>query len=265
MPDKLKLVLSGSVGVATYPPGATFGPRSLRDFEFVWLLAGDAEYRRDDEAVPVPQGSLLLCRPGVTDAFRWDERRRTRHGHFHFSLPSRPTGWPPLERWPLVRVPAEGDLLPPLLRHLLERHREGNLVQVELSAALVLAAFVGGRGAVPGRERDAPPPPVARALAYARRRLDEDPAAPMDLPGLAAAAGVTAGHLCRLFKTATGRSPLETVRRERLERAAVLLERSNCTVAEVAAVYGFLDPFHFSRRFKAVYGRPPRELRREAR
>jgi hypothetical protein len=38
----MSLTVSGC-GLAVYPPGATFGPRRLQDFEFVWLLQGTAE------------------------------------------------------------------------------------------------------------------------------------------------------------------------------------------------------------------------------
>ena len=35
-------------GLATYPAGAAFGPRIMRDFEFVWIMEGDVEYRWGD-------------------------------------------------------------------------------------------------------------------------------------------------------------------------------------------------------------------------
>ena len=41
----------------------------------------------------------------------------------------------------------------------------------------------------------------------------------------------------------------------------MLLRRSNLTVAQVAADCGFVDAFHFSRRFRRVYGEPPRTFR----
>jgi hypothetical protein len=65
-PDSLGLTLAGG-GCATYPPGATYGPRRLLDWEFVWLLEGNATYLRAARGIetesPAPQGTLVLCRP----------------------------------------------------------------------------------------------------------------------------------------------------------------------------------------------------------
>src|SRR5947209_929804 len=98
----LKLSFPTGYGVALYPAGATFGPRVMRDYEFVWLIEGDAEYRWGDAVVQAPEGSIVLCRPGATDFFRWDPKRRTRHGYYHFRIQSLPKDWPPEKLWPLV-------------------------------------------------------------------------------------------------------------------------------------------------------------------
>jgi len=62
----MNIAISGS-GVAVYPPGATFGPRVLPDFEFVWLLQGTAEWRYDQGTIALGTNSLLLGRPGMRD------------------------------------------------------------------------------------------------------------------------------------------------------------------------------------------------------
>ena len=36
-------LLLGQSGIAGYPPGATFGPRLLYDFEFIWIIEGSAK------------------------------------------------------------------------------------------------------------------------------------------------------------------------------------------------------------------------------
>lgn len=251
-----------STGVATYPAGATFGPRATRDFEFVWVIEGDVEYRWNGISVPATPGSVLLCRPGGTDFFRWDAHRRTRHGYFHFKALSLPDGWPRQNSWPLVRPPVEGDVLRPLFRHLLTWAERGDPLLVRTTMAHMLTSFVTGEIAAADLPREALPEAVERALTHVQDRLEEDPSTSMDLAELARVACVSPEHLCRLFKSSTGRSPVETVRLARLDRAAVLLARTNFSVAEISTVCGFANPFHFSRRFKEAFEQSPRDLRR---
>jgi AraC-like DNA-binding protein len=249
-------------GIAVYPPGATFGPRHLRDWELVWLIEGDALYERDGEVHAAREGSMVLCRPGATDSFYWDTKRRTRHGYFHFLIDQAPATWPAPETWPLVRATDENDILRPLFRHLLTWAAQGDKTACQISLMHIIAAFVTGEtsiGEVSGR---ALPEPVMRALQFIQERLENAPEQKIELPGIARAACVTPEHLCRLFKAEGQPSPVETVRLLRLDRAMTLLARSNYSVAEIACLCGFADAFHFSRRFKEVYGESPSQLRR---
>jgi AraC family transcriptional regulator len=259
----LRLLQPTQAGVAIYPPGATFGPRVMRDFEFVWIIEGDAEYTWGDTTVAAPSPAIVLCRPGAQDSFRWDPDRRTRHAYYHFNIDRLPKAWPPASEWPLMRIPPEGDVLRPLFRHILTWHDSGDALVRELTIAQMLAAYVTGE--IAGRDvgRDALPDAVERALAFLHEHLENDAAESITLHDLADAAAVTPEHLCRLFKQATGRSPAETVRLARLDRAAVLLARSNYSVGQIAELCGFASQFHFSRRFKEAYGRSPKVLRRE--
>lgn len=262
MQDALTVWRPSTWGVATYPVGATYGPRTLRDFEFVWILEGDVAYWWGEVPVPAPAGTVLLCRPGVTDFFQWDPRRRTRHAYFHFDLPCLAADWPSVESWPLARQPEEGDILRPLFRHVLTWAGRGDSIACRSATLALLAAFVTGEYATGEPLRDPLPEAVARVWAYIQNRLEEDTAARIDLAELAGVAYVTPEHLCRLFKNATGWSPVETVRLARLDRAAVLLARSNYSVGEIAALCGFSSPFHFSRRFREAFGQSPRDLRK---
>ena len=264
-PLPFDLALASPLAVATYPAGATFGPRHLKNWEFVWLIEGDAQYRRGDVTSEAPEGAVVLCRPGATDFFRWDPRRRTRHAYFHFDVVGEfPPGWPAPERWPAVRLPAgEGDVLTPLFRHLVANPAAtaADPTLTRLLALSLLAAFATGHTTSGTVERERLPEPVERAMARIAARLDEAPASPLPLAELAEVACVTPEYLCRLFRSATGHTPAETVRLARLDRAAQLLARTNYSVAEVAALCGFESPFHFSRLFRKVMGCSPRAYR----
>lgn len=252
------------VHMATYPAGATFGPRRLRDWEMVWIREGDAEYRRDEVPHSAPEGSLVMCQPGAVDAFVWDRQRRTRHGYFHFTLTGElPEGWGPLATWPVVRVAGgANDLMVTLFRHLLAWDAAGDRVQRGFVAQALLAAYVTGQGGMNGAGDTGLPEPVALALRYIEQRLDEDPAARIPLADLARAACVTPEYLCRVFGRSVRRSPVETVRLARLDHAVRLLAHTNYGVGEVAALCGFECPFHFSRLVHTTYGHSPRGLRR---
>lgn len=260
--NELRLEGPTAVGVATYPPGASFGPRKMVDFEFVWLITGDAEYRHNGVTVAAPESSIVLCRPGE-DFFRWDPDHRTRHAYFHFNLHAYPKDWPRVEQWPLVRVPGEGDVLRPLFRHVLTWQVRGDPLLRRMTAAHMLAAFVTGQIALQEIAHDRLPDAVETALQFLYDTLDEDPAKPIGLDDLADAGAVTPEHLCRLFKQSTGLSPAETVRLARLDRAAVLLARSNYSIGQIAEFCGFASQFHFSRRFKEAFGTSPRALRKQ--
>jgi AraC-like DNA-binding protein len=264
-PDELILAGPTGAGVADYPPGATFGPRQMRDFEFVWMIDGHAEYRRGGVlAADCPPGSVVLCTPGARDFFRWDPHRPTRHAYFHFDVRAVPRAWPDAARWPVVHAPGGDDVLRPMFRHVLrwaaDPRRDDALIHASMRH--LLHAFVAGQFDAADPPAAPVPEPIERALATIYATLDADPAAPIALDDLAEAAIVTPAHLCRLFRKHTGRSPAETVRLARLDRAAQLVARSNYSVKQIAHLTGFTDQPHFTRTFTAAYGRSPTEVRR---
>jgi len=249
-------------GLVTYPPGATFGPRQMRDFEFVWMIEGDAQYEVGRRNYSAPAGSMVLCRPGAVDGFVWDVAGRTRHAFAHFDITSVPPHWPGSSAWPYVRVLPDEDILRPMLRHILAWSEHGDRGHLSLSLAHLLSAYVTGNTTLRPIERPPRSAPVELALGFLYSRLSDRPDAPISLGELASEACVTPEHLCRLFAAEVGHSPSETVRLARLDGAANLIWRSNYSLAEIAALCGFTDGFHLSRRFKSAFGRSPSEVRR---
>jgi AraC family transcriptional regulator len=259
----MSLTVSGC-GVAVYPPGATFGPRRLPDFEFVWLLQGTAEWRCELGSVALGPRSLLLGRPGLRDSFVWDRGRPTRHAYLHFELAGRLPQLPDPACWPLARTLPDDDPLRPLLRYLLGLGTRGCATHPETTEQvlrLLLSLFV--RGPLPGHDQQRLPPHLDMLLKFVRRAwAPPAPSRPLSLQDLAAGACVSPGYLSRLFRQHYGIGPVAAFELLRLARAATLLVRSNLSVAAVARDCGFANPYHFSRRFHRRYGQPPGRYRR---
>ncbi|MFJ4831995.1 helix-turn-helix domain-containing protein [Streptomyces sp. NPDC088747] len=92
-----------------------------------------------------------------------------------------------------------------------------------------------------------------RVIGFIEARLSDRDLTPAKV---AAAHHVSVRRLHKLFQD----QPLTVaalIRRRRLERCYADLTRRNTTVAAVAASWGFADPAHFSRLFKATYGHSP--------
>lgn len=254
----------GMVGLAVYPPGTTFGPRQLRDYEFVWIEAGDVIWHPDGGQVPAPAGTLLLCRPGMRDGFTWDPRHPTRHGFLHFSILEGQDRLPPVETWPLSRSLPPGDIFRPLLHHfrwLWQSRPDGweGLAASALHHALTAYfadAFAGA---------DPLPPPlhplVERVAVGVEKTWTGGRPVPLSLGHLAQLAGVSRAHLARVFRRELGTTPVAALRELRLSRAASLLARTNLPVQAVAEATGFADPFHFTRMFTTRFGQSPRTFR----
>ena len=97
----------------------------------------------------------------------------------------------------------------------------------------------------------------------ALRLLHADPAAPWTIAALADRARVSRSTLAKRFAELVGEPPLTYLTRWRMTLAADLLaQRDTATVAEVARLVGYADPFGFSAAFKRVRGVNPSDYRR---
>lgn len=98
---------------------------------------------------------------------------------------------------------------------------------------------------------------VAAAIAYVESNL----AAPLPVPEVAAAAGVSHNHLTRLFREQTGDTVVAYIRRRRVDRARHLLRESTLSVAAIAASVGIADLQAFNKACRRELGAAPRAIR----
>ncbi|MGW3243493.1 AraC family transcriptional regulator [Streptomyces sp. NPDC001070] len=165
---------------------------------------------------------------------------------------------------PLLVLPAEDweSPLPALLAEEIVKDEPGQEAVLDRLLDLVLISVLrtwfARRGeAAPAWYRAFADPVVGRAL----RLLQNNPAHPWTVAGLAAEAGVSRAALARRFGELVGEPPMAYLTGWRLALAADLLREPDATLGAVARRVGYGSPFALSAAFKRVRGVSPREHR----
>ena len=73
--------------------------------------------------------------------------------------------------------------------------------------------------------------------------------------------GMSRGSLYNKMMELTGQSPVDFIRTVKLSKAAILLEKSNLTISEIAYKSGFATPHYFTKTFKLKYNMLPSDYR----
>lgn len=100
---------------------------------------------------------------------------------------------------------------------------------------------------------------MAEAVAYIEQNMRED----LKIELLASKAYLSPSYFRKMFKEATGLSPIEYINSLRISKARQLLENSSITITEAAETVGINDPNYFSKIFKADSGITPTEYKRK--
>lgn len=95
--------------------------------------------------------------------------------------------------------------------------------------------------------------------------LEQRFAEPWTLSQMALFARVSRTHLLRVFRQATGKSPIDYLIGLRVDAAKRFLRQSNLTMTEIAHQAGFGDSNYFARQFRQTTGRTPTAYRRAGR
>ncbi len=95
---------------------------------------------------------------------------------------------------------------------------------------------------------------IARTIDLLSSRLDET----ISIDEMAAQVGMSRAVFHRRFKEATTMSPIQFVKSMRLNKAAMKIA-SGLTVTQAAMDVGYVSTSQFSREFKRMYGKSPRQ------
>jgi AraC-like DNA-binding protein/ligand-binding sensor protein len=106
-------------------------------------------------------------------------------------------------------------------------------------------------------EKNQEPPMVTKARQFIAQHHTENIA----LATVAAVAGASVFHFCKVFHKSTGLTFTDYLARARAESARTQLLRPNRRISEVAYDAGFQSLTQFNRTFRRVYGQSPSEFR----
>ncbi|MER5220180.1 AraC family transcriptional regulator [Streptomyces flaveus] len=214
------------------------------------LYQYDAELIVDGTSHAVRPGRVSLVPPGTAVRFRYQGRSEHLYAHLRIAPAGPPRTIPVMQD--------AGPELPMLTGLLLQAIASvpgaPERTRAEIWTALWRIAHLTPDAGLPG-----PHPAVTAAIAYIEANL----AAPLTVPAVARAAGVSHNHLTRLFRTTTGDTVVAYVRRRRLDRAHHLLRASTLSIPAVAASVGIPDLQAFNKACRRELGASPRALRGE--
>jgi AraC family transcriptional regulator len=217
--------------VADYPAGARLPTRVIDDYELIWMLRGQARLLTDDGELTLHPGLLVLVPPGLRHGFEWDERRPCRHGYLRFD---RADAGMALPRSVHSRRMTEHDPLAGLCAHLLWFGRASAPGSARRTLRFLLTLMTSGPLPVDESE-SAFAGPIRILVTHLRHEWSSLPLRRIGIDELAARAGVSRGHLSRLFQAELGIGIAACLERLRCYRAEILLARTDFPVARLPA------------------------------
>ena len=121
-----------------------------------------------------------------------------------------------------------------------------------------LIAYLARCYASTKRPRSQPLLRLGEVLSYIDRHYRE----PISIPQLLQVAHMSQSTLMRTFQRVFKRAPIDYLIRVRIQKACELLADQEQRITDVALACGFNDSNYFTRQFRRVSGRSPRQYRR---
>jgi len=265
-------------------------PRIIYDHEIILITSGACVFELENQTYAVEAGDLLFIRPHLRHSYFVPSGKSFHYFAVHFDLMymGEQLDFSPVDVYVnhdyfnMDSIPVEEDLADrpaleidevwfphrmrvsdlavyiPLFSQLVQTFTmkpPGYPIMLRAQLLQILAAMVSDLATGEGINRQsAYRTEIAEAVAFMHAHYAEA----IDLQTLSLSKHFSVNHFRKLFKEATGRTPLEFLTHLRMEKAKELLQTGALTVGKVSALVGYEDIHYFSKLFKKLEGMSPK-------
>ncbi|MDD5598540.1 MAG: AraC family transcriptional regulator [Victivallaceae bacterium] len=238
-----------------------FDKKVLRRFPFfvvTHLVGGDGTYASDESGrwIDLEPGWGILASPFHSNIYGGKHKKfiedsiafngKTAHALFEAGI----------VRDGLIYIGAERRLLP-----IINKLREGTL-----SALLEANAMLQNLLFHLNHEQSSRQPLSAdRKIERLLQEIQDTPAKWWTVAEMAEYCNISENYLRTLFRRCTGLSPKEYIDNLKMNRAVEMLNDPQIRIYEIAERLGYMDNYHFIRRFAKILGQSPGKYRRNMR
>ena len=228
-------------------------PHRHVDLEMHMIVAGQGWMKIDDEKIPVEENDFIISFPEETHHLVVaDDCPYLLQYLASFDIPESSDKFGQALRKHFrsgSKIPKGVELF-----HEVDRLWNSGSKVLREAAGHLLTAFV--QEAIASDEAQSLNKYVEKAQAYMRSNIGKKPS----LAHLSRQVGLEPSYFCRLFKQETGETPMRFFTQLKIELAKEMLLNGRRN-SDIAAATGFADEFHFSRTFKQITEKSPRQYK----
>lgn len=246
------------------------------DFTLWYIFQGRGTLiDQHNQTHPLVPGTFLVMAPGVHYTIRQEKGQTTMGDNYIHVLFHKASGEPiPPEEWPMdscIIEVVDVNYYDQITRRIVTlnhpispRQNEPNFnnrIEAQMLFKALLLSLIRVKEEQAQNQRRGIGLHHEKKIREVLTALYDDPSRFRNVRQMAQTCGYSTGYFRTLFQAITGRNPNDVIIQARIERAQILLRRSDYSIGSIASMLGYENDYYFSRQFKAITGMPPRDYR----
>ena len=249
-------------------PEYTYGPCERQHYVMHYILSGKGTFCAEGKTYSLGQGDLFLIVPGQTTVYSADKQNPWTYvwvGFNGLKAESYMNAIGLTIQSPVMHYSLKKELKP-LFRDMINAPSATPMIQeteqiatfYHILSRLLENAQNTPKKKIPSNQKEIY---LRKALSYIDIHYAED----ISVAEISDFINIDRTYLFNLFKSLLNMSPQQYLLNYRISKAALMLEHSDLSVAEIASYVGYTDPLAFSKAFKKVKQISPQNYRNKKR